>query len=292
MAYIGNNRVIAMSFQEGKSAYEVAVLNGFEGSEEEWLASLKGEKGDAGVIKFIIVNELPTENIENAIYLIPSTDAESENAFDEYIYTSGAWEKIGSAGVKVNLDEYVKNTDYATEKKGGVVMVDIRYGTRLVNGILDICAANKNVIDSRTTMENPLYGAGSNSRHTITPANIDYAVKKVLIDKKVELTEEEQAAAQEWLGLGSIGEALDTIIAIQEELMPKPTLITFTISGIEYTAIEGMTWQEWCDSEYNTEGFWVFDNSIQCGLTIVFDSNNRQVSPNEVIDAAIIYHRS
>ena len=32
---------------EGKSAYEVAVRNGFAGSETEWLASLKGDKGDA-----------------------------------------------------------------------------------------------------------------------------------------------------------------------------------------------------------------------------------------------------
>src|SRR5699024_8766786 len=32
----------------GKSAYQVAVDNGFEGTEEEWLASLKGPKGDTG----------------------------------------------------------------------------------------------------------------------------------------------------------------------------------------------------------------------------------------------------
>lgn len=32
----------------GYSAYDIAVLNGFEGSEEEWLKSLKGEKGDPG----------------------------------------------------------------------------------------------------------------------------------------------------------------------------------------------------------------------------------------------------
>ena len=31
----------------GLSAYEVAVRNGFAGSETEWLASLKGDKGDA-----------------------------------------------------------------------------------------------------------------------------------------------------------------------------------------------------------------------------------------------------
>lgn len=33
---------------EGKSAYEVAVANGFEGTEKEWLDSLHGEKGDPG----------------------------------------------------------------------------------------------------------------------------------------------------------------------------------------------------------------------------------------------------
>ncbi len=32
----------------GKSAYQVAVENGFEGDESDWLASLKGEKGDKG----------------------------------------------------------------------------------------------------------------------------------------------------------------------------------------------------------------------------------------------------
>lgn len=32
----------------GKSAYDIAVENGFEGTEQEWLDSLKGEKGDTG----------------------------------------------------------------------------------------------------------------------------------------------------------------------------------------------------------------------------------------------------
>lgn len=31
---------------DGKSAYEVAVKNGFEGTEAEWLDSLKGDKGE------------------------------------------------------------------------------------------------------------------------------------------------------------------------------------------------------------------------------------------------------
>lgn len=39
---------LQVAMLKGKSAYEIAVANGFIGTEEEWLASLKGEKGDKG----------------------------------------------------------------------------------------------------------------------------------------------------------------------------------------------------------------------------------------------------
>ena len=35
---------------QGDSAYEVAVNNGFKGTETEWLTSLKGEQGPAGKV--------------------------------------------------------------------------------------------------------------------------------------------------------------------------------------------------------------------------------------------------
>lgn len=35
----------------GESAYDIAVKNGFEGSEQEWLESLKGEKGDSVTVE-------------------------------------------------------------------------------------------------------------------------------------------------------------------------------------------------------------------------------------------------
>lgn len=38
--------IVAKPGKDGKSAYQIAVDNGFEGSESEWLASLKGEPGD------------------------------------------------------------------------------------------------------------------------------------------------------------------------------------------------------------------------------------------------------
>ena len=35
-----------------------------------------------------------------------------------------------------------------------------------------------------------------------------------------------------------------------------PKMINFTVAGASYQAEEGMTWGEWVDSEYNTDGFW------------------------------------
>lgn len=46
---VWSNEVVYLKGAEGKSAYEIAVENGFEGTEEEWLASLVGEKGENGV---------------------------------------------------------------------------------------------------------------------------------------------------------------------------------------------------------------------------------------------------
>lgn len=53
-------------------------------------------------------------------------------------------------------------------------------------------------------------------------------------------------------GDGNIEAQLDEIIAIQEELIGT---IEFYIEGIEYQAEEGMTWEAWCDSEYNTGNY-------------------------------------
>ncbi|MDU0075994.1 hypothetical protein RUW00_05390 [Bacillus sp. IS1] len=42
------NPMVNVSIVTGKSAYDIAVDNGFSGTVEEWLASLKGEKGNTG----------------------------------------------------------------------------------------------------------------------------------------------------------------------------------------------------------------------------------------------------
>ena len=82
-------------------------------------------KGNPGAVKMQIVNELPSVGEEDTIYLVPNTDPETQNNYDEYVYVDGQWEKLGGVQVEVDLTDYVKNTDYATASKGGVVKVSI-----------------------------------------------------------------------------------------------------------------------------------------------------------------------
>ena len=68
-----------------------------------------------------------------------------------------------------NDGSYVKNTDYATWNKGGVVITPTSYGTEVNNkGQLRIVAATDNEIKDRSHKYKP-----------IVPSNLEYAVKSV-----------------------------------------------------------------------------------------------------------------
>lgn len=70
----GQGEVPAKLLQQaikGESAYEVAVRNGFKGTEEEWLASLKGEKGDPG-------SSSSSSGGSGAAYIIETSNTDTE----------------------------------------------------------------------------------------------------------------------------------------------------------------------------------------------------------------------
>lgn len=150
-----------------------------------------GPKGDAGVVEFIVVAQLPTQDIKNAIYLVPAKDADGSNLFAEYIYVDGKWEQIGSASVEINLEEFVKKTDYATADNTGVVRIGP--GLKMAGAILQIYKASDGGINSRASDYNP-----------IVPSNLDYAVRASLTNpKNVTWTDENKSSARETLGAAS-----------------------------------------------------------------------------------------
>ena len=75
------------------------------------------------------------------------------------------------------------------------------------------------------------------------------------------------AVLTEFIGLlvGDINGILESII----NGGGSATLITFTIDGTEYQAEEGMTWEQWVDSEYNSG---IFIKHID-GFSITCTSN-------------------
>ena len=100
----------ALKGEKGKSAYEVAVDNGFDGTEEEWLASLKGEKGDSGA-------EYDDTEIKNAIAELPTKDYVADEIANAQL---GGDVDLSKYATKEYVDEALKDVDvdltgYATE---------------------------------------------------------------------------------------------------------------------------------------------------------------------------------
>lgn len=58
-------------------------------------------------------------------------------------------------------------------------------------------------------------------------------------------------------------------------------VLTFTIDGTSYQAEAGMTWREWCESEYNTDGYEAGDNYVTFDIHNYYVTN---VSPNDTIE--------
>lgn len=74
------------------------------------------------------------------------------------------------------------------------------------------------------------------------------------------------------------------------------TLISFTISGTSYQAEQGMTWQQWIDSTYNTGNYVVYNGVVTkmpagtAGSRVTTDSAfNNAVSPTDIIMATTYY---
>ncbi|MBE6336244.1 MAG: hypothetical protein E7066_06180 [Lentimicrobiaceae bacterium] len=79
-------------------------------------------------------------------------------------------------------------------------------------------------------------------------------------------------------------------------LIGEEPLISFTINNTSYQAVEGMTWGEWVESEYNTSGLKIIDDYIwtESGSnTIVKDEHDSssKVTANEMIESNFTYYQ-
>ena len=70
------------------------------------------------------------------------------------------------------------------------------------------------------------------------------------------------------------------------EFMLGGVLISFRIENRTYQAVEGMTWAEWCNSEYNTAGYAIIGNRVFATNGVFFVGDQK---PSNVITKGAIY---
>lgn len=120
--------------------------------------------GNLDTSLFKLVTSLPSSGESNKIYIVKD-GSDANDVYQEYYYTNGAWEKIGTHAVKVDLTPYAKTTDVNTALSGKVDKVSGKglsthdftagYKSKL-DGIAD--GANKTIVDSSfsATSTNPV----------------------------------------------------------------------------------------------------------------------------------------
>lgn len=133
-----------------------------------------------------VVDSLPETGLPNRLYFVPKSDTQTQDLFDEYVWVNGKWEWITTKQIEVDLTEYVKYTDYATQTKAGVIKLGssatgLQYDT---SGYLKIMRATEADIDGKMDYYKP-----------IVPNNLTYAVESV-VGKHVTLTQAEYDALE------------------------------------------------------------------------------------------------
>ena len=76
-------------------------------------AAIASALGDVSGLSYLIVTELPQTGEAGVIYLISNNSNTSNNIYDEYIYVSNTFEKIGTT--EIDLSGYIEEEVFNTE---------------------------------------------------------------------------------------------------------------------------------------------------------------------------------
>ena len=85
------------------------LVNYYKKSETYTQTEVNQLIGAITTLNILVVQELPTQDISTTtIYLVPKATSQTNNAYDEYIYVSNNWEKIGDT--EIDLTNYVQKS--------------------------------------------------------------------------------------------------------------------------------------------------------------------------------------
>jgi hypothetical protein len=86
------------------------------------------------------------------------------------------------------------------------------------------------------------------------------------------------------------GKVMQSDIGIKVVASESVTLISFTVGGVSYQAVEGMKWYEWCNSEYAPDTF----RAVSGNYNVYYYGDSapkyvKGVKPDDVIQADTSY---
>jgi hypothetical protein len=83
-----------------------------------------------------VVQSLPVQDIsETTIYLVPSSDPQTRNDYDEFIYVSNQWEQIGSTAI--DLSDYYTKTEVDTALSGKQNALTAGDNIKITSNVID-----------------------------------------------------------------------------------------------------------------------------------------------------------
>lgn len=142
---------------------------------------------------------------------------------DKFLSNNGEYKEVVSGGLtEEELVEkgFVKNTNYPTNKIGGVIKVSADRGFGVnTDGFLQYVGATNTEIDNQKSVNHPLF-----------PSQISRFVKVGLTTNKETLTDEQKAKAQEWLGLNKNTNRINALYngLVQKEIFAVAEDVTLT----------------------------------------------------------------
>lgn len=162
--------------ERGYSAYEIAKQNGFNGTEEEWLISLKGKDGKDGQDGVSITKSEINVNNELVITYSNGTSTSLGNVKGDKgdAYTLSDSDKDTIAGLAANripIDDYLKTAD--AEKVYQPIDADLTAiaGLAGTSGLLKKTAANTWSLDTTNYAGSDTAGGAANSAKKLTVTN-------------------------------------------------------------------------------------------------------------------------
>ena len=204
-------------FGSGKSAYEIALENGFEGTETEWLESLKGKEGYSPVKGKDYYTEEDKSEIKSEIaaeIIVQETGANTTAVMSQAAVTNAISDVVRTSDIV--------NTIASTDESAPLSAAMGRYIVDVV-----IPAAN----DKRVSVA--AVQSFSENEMSRARANIN-AFENVTEPWVFEL--EDGTTVLKAVGIANMK--------------------TFTVNGTTYYSPSNIkTWGEWVDSSYNTGGF-------------------------------------